>query len=175
MSFTGETEGTVNKALHGKCRSRARRRLTEDAWSMLEFSIPEPVNENEGEMEEVPDEDNADDQDDGGKPSIELILAAMEKASLTGPPSHVPQFTPKKVRGRGPNGVEEDAVVDTAAEVTLVSDRMMDTVPGEISVLEHVIMKTAGRDLRMKVWHHRINSKANGATLGFYRLVLLLR
>ncbi|KAH3876912.1 hypothetical protein DPMN_000764 [Dreissena polymorpha] len=47
------------------------------------------------------------------------------------------------------NGLEVKAVVDTAAEVTLVSDRVVAQLPEEVPVLEHVYMKTAGRGLQM--------------------------
>ncbi|KAH3799008.1 hypothetical protein DPMN_152612 [Dreissena polymorpha] len=42
-------------------------------------------------------------------------------------------------------GLVELAVVDTAAEVTLVSERVEAQLPEEVLVLEHVYMRTAGR------------------------------
>jgi len=45
------------------------------------------------------------------------------------------------------NGLVVKAVVDTAAEVTLVSDRVVAQLPEDVPVLEHVYMKTAGRGL----------------------------
>ena len=46
-------------------------------------------------------------------------------------------------------GLVVKAVVDTAAEVTLVSDRVVAQLPEDVPVLEHVYMKTAGRGLQM--------------------------
>ena len=47
------------------------------------------------------------------------------------------------------NGLAVQAVVDTAAEVTLVSDRVVAQLSEKVPVLEHVYMKTAGRGLQM--------------------------
>ncbi|KAH3781668.1 hypothetical protein DPMN_159569 [Dreissena polymorpha] len=47
------------------------------------------------------------------------------------------------------NGLVVQAVVDTTAEVTLVSYRVVAQLPEEVPVLEHVYMKTAGRGLQM--------------------------
>ncbi|KAH3751187.1 hypothetical protein DPMN_185736 [Dreissena polymorpha] len=41
------------------------------------------------------------------------------------------------------NGIEAQDVVDTAAEVTLVLDRVGAQLPEAVPVLEHVYMKTA--------------------------------
>ncbi|KAH3801425.1 hypothetical protein DPMN_155075 [Dreissena polymorpha] len=47
------------------------------------------------------------------------------------------------------NGLVIQAVVDTAAEVTLVSDRVIAQLSAKVPVLEQVLMKTAGRGLQM--------------------------
>lgn len=48
------------------------------------------------------------------------------------------------------DGFVVQAVIDTAAEVTLVSDRVFEKIPGDIPVLEQVSVMTAGRELFMK-------------------------
>ncbi|KAH3869052.1 hypothetical protein DPMN_032209 [Dreissena polymorpha] len=47
------------------------------------------------------------------------------------------------------DGLVVQAVIDTAAEVTLVSDRVLKKIPGDIPVLEQVSVMTAGLDLCM--------------------------
>ncbi|KAH3707439.1 hypothetical protein DPMN_066845 [Dreissena polymorpha] len=47
------------------------------------------------------------------------------------------------------NGLVVQAVVDTAVEVSFISDRVVTQLPEEVPVLEHVYMKTAGRGLQM--------------------------
>ncbi|KAH3883033.1 hypothetical protein DPMN_006981 [Dreissena polymorpha] len=44
------------------------------------------------------------------------------------------------------DGLVVQAVIDTAAEVTLVSDRVFKKIPGDLPVLEQVSVMTAGRD-----------------------------
>ncbi|KAH3878356.1 hypothetical protein DPMN_002245 [Dreissena polymorpha] len=48
------------------------------------------------------------------------------------------------------DGLVVQAVIDTAAEVTLVSDRVFVKLPGDKPVLEQVSVMTAGLDLCMK-------------------------
>ncbi len=43
-----------------------------------------------------------------------------------------------------------EAVIDTAAEVTLISDRLFKRFSVSTTVIKQVTMNTAGRDLQMK-------------------------
>ena len=102
---------------------------------------------NENDTRDSPSDSSDDDLD------LETLYEINEKENWTNEDSITVQQLRSVSMFRVPiliQGVKTFAVVDTAAEVTIISDKLYESLEEKPKMIKEVVMNTAGRDLKMK-------------------------
>ena len=102
---------------------------------------------NENDTRDSPSDSSDDDLD------LETLYKINEKENLPNEDSITVQQLRSVSMFRVPiliQGVKTFAVVDTAAEVTIISDKLYESLEEKPKIIKEVVMNTAGRDLKMK-------------------------